>query len=632
MATGLDTAARLVFTPRRRPGISFTERMSGWWTLRDTDDCPVWWMLRRPDYADAEAAGRHTGMSISLVLTIVADDLDALVRAPEHEAGFTGTAEVVFDRTPSPGRAPVRLRVTDGVFRLFADEPNSGVFSRTMEYSASLTGNGWHGTFRGFKAIRFGGGRRGFGGDESWRAVWRDQTRLFFVLILTGDDGTIRTGLGILEVRAGDLLKQLLTIRPRGTRTLAESLDTVGRFVAFYGGVLRDTYGGPLARSHYAPPNWWDRRRRPLVAYGTLIKPTPYELTAGDGARLALTHYATPLKESKGAVILAAGFGVNPSSFAVDTVPISLVEFLCGAGYDAWLFDYRASPAAEASRADFTLDDIARHDWPAAIDHVWRAGGGRKIRVIAHCVGSLTFLMAAACPRAPLAGRIEHAVCSQVGLHPVSNQLNEWKAALGIGTWMDYILGRRAIRLTMHSGLTFGGRLFNRLLKLLPTDDPCDNPVCRRILFVFGESYRHANLNRATHDVVIEMFGDATTRESSYVGVRALRHLQRIVVARRALDRDRGDEYLPRVHQIDFPVHFVHGGHNTLFSLDGTNETAAYLRTNGVSVTVDVFPDYGHMDCFIGENASKAVFPVLLTRLQGGTPPPQMSSEDQGRS
>jgi cholesterol oxidase len=217
----------------------------------------------------------------------------------------------------------------------------------------------------------------------------------------------------------------------------------------------------------------------------------------------------------------------------------------------------------------------------------------------------------------PLRGRIAQAICSQVGLHPVSNELNALKAMASLGVWMEYVFGRRAIRLTMHAGQAFGGRLWDRLLKLYPAEEPCDNPVCRRIRFVFGESYRHANLNPRTHDAMIEMFGDRVRRESSYVSVQALRHLLRIVRDRRAQDRDGHDAYLPHVGDIDFPVRFIHGTRNTLFPLAGLEKTRQWLHDHGRLVDLEpiAIADYGHMDCFIGRNAAHDVFKAVLLPL-----------------
>ena len=52
----------------------------------------------------------------------------------------------------------------------------------------------------------------------------------------------------------------------------------------------------------------------------------------------------------RGPVLLAAGFGMSATSFLVDTVATNLTEHLVNAGYDVWLFDYRASTDLPSAR------------------------------------------------------------------------------------------------------------------------------------------------------------------------------------------------------------------------------------------------------------------------------------------
>ena len=64
----------------------------------------------------------------------------------------------------------------------------------------------------------------------------------------------------------------------------------------------------------------------------------------------------------RGPVLLAAGFGMSATSFLLDTVETNLAEHLVEAGYDVWLFDYRATIDLPSSHTAFTLDDIATDD------------------------------------------------------------------------------------------------------------------------------------------------------------------------------------------------------------------------------------------------------------------------------
>lgn len=617
----LTTPARVSFSERRPAGIAFTERMVGYWSPGPSG-AAVPEEFTRADYERAFRDGEAVGRSLALLITIVADNLDDMLAEPHHQARFAGTATFVS----APPGAAEQLLVTDGIFRLFVDEPNQ-IVSKKMEYIATLTavdGRRWK--FEGFKGIRHGSSTAAFVTDdgaairatsEVWSDAWRDQTRLFFRL--TGERDGSASGLGILTLSLPDFLRQLRSVRAPGAVAIPERYDTVMRFATFYGGVLRDTYGGPFARSRYAPPNWWNRRRRVLQGTNGPLERSEYRFRTDDDVELLLTRYRSDPDGTKRPVILAPGFGVRADSFAIDTVDQNIVEALCRARYDVWLFDYRASPELDASRESFSIDDIALHDWPAAIDTVRREATTKTVDVIAHCIGSMSFLMSA------LAGRLTEwigsAICSQVGVYLTGSRLNHLKALSGLGYWLELVFGLKALRVTVHAADTYRRPLADRVLKFYPTDDPCDNPVCRRVRFVFGESYLHANLNRGTHDAVIEMFGDPRQHRPAYASLRALRHLSRMLGAGEIRGENGESVYLGErnLRHLDFRLALMSGRKNHIFLPSGIDETYTWLNDAGQAgktpslreLAFLPFAAYAHMDCFIGVKAHQDVFPAL---------------------
>ncbi len=96
---------------------------------------------------------------------------------------------------------------------------------------------------------------------------------------------------------------------------------------------------------------------------------------------------------SKGPVVLSPGFGTSSIAYTIDTVETNYPEYLFEHGYDVWVLDYRASPLLPSSDTQFTLDDIARYDYPAAVEKVRAETGAESVQIVAHCVGSLTLLM-----------------------------------------------------------------------------------------------------------------------------------------------------------------------------------------------------------------------------------------------
>jgi len=75
----------------------------------------------------------------------------------------------------------------------------------------------------------------------------------------------------------------------------------------------------------------------------------------------------------------------------------NLVTYLHEQGYtDVWCLDYRMSNrySYNLMRHRYTMDDIALFDYPPALDVIRKAvGPGRRIHVISHCLGAVSFTM-----------------------------------------------------------------------------------------------------------------------------------------------------------------------------------------------------------------------------------------------
>src|SRR5205085_12107041 len=126
-------------------------------------------------------------------------------------------------------------------------------------------------------------------------------------------------------------------------------------------------------------------------------------------------------------------------AYLICTTETNYPEYLYEHGYDTWVLDYRASPSLESGGTQFTLDDIAKYDYPAAVAKVREVSGAETVQIMAHCIGSLTMLMSMALG---LQG-VRHAVASVVTFHPRAGVVNEMRSgiyagnvlqALGVGT------------------------------------------------------------------------------------------------------------------------------------------------------------------------------------------------------
>lgn len=549
-------------------GIRFTETMRGHVSMGVLDD-----------YATAEARGRRDGTTFEFTLTVSSNNLDQMLRDPAHQARIDGA---ILCRALSPQP----LRVTDGTFNLLVTDPTR-VNARQMTYSMTgATHDGKAYRVDGFKVIH----------DDKRLEIWDDTTTLFITVIdLNGATERV-IGKGILHILPADFLHQMTTMEVTGGVSPLDALRGLAAFGQFFAGALFDTYGGVFARSNELQPGVEPRRRRALK----MSAPDVHFFKTGDGVELRLTRFKGG---AKGPVMLSPGFGTSTLAFTIDTVDTNLPEALFAGGYDVWLFDYRASPDLPSARSQFTLDDVATQDYPAAVATVREVSGAATVQVMAHCVGSMTLLMAML---AGLQG-VRSAVCSALSFYPISPMANRIRAGLDLGT----ALARAGVEslTTDFDSQKIEDVIVDNVLKLFPSAEQCTSAVCRRILGIYGEVYKHAQLNDATHRAIHEMFGIAN--------VTTFNHLSLMVRTGHIVDKNGQNTYLPHLDRLAIPLTFLHGADNNLFLPEGTRKTMHTLaQANEASLYGRLeFPNYAHMDCYMGKNASQDIFPAIVSEL-----------------
>ena len=148
-------------------------------------------------------------------------------------------------------------------------------------------------------------------------------------------------------------------------------------------------------------------------------------------------------------------------------------------------------------------------------------------------------------------------------------------------------------------------KLYDRALQLYPPgEEPCGCRSAGGMMFMYGETYDHDQLNDATHEHIHEAFGVANMTTFKQITL-ALRE-GHVVAA------DGADVYLPATDNLRVPISFLHGENNRLFKPEGSQLTYDYLtEANGPDLyTRTVIPGYSHMDLFIGKDAARDVYPV----------------------
>jgi len=333
---------------------------------------------------------------------------------------------------------------------------------------------------------------------------------------------------------------------------------------------------------------------------------------AGDGFGCNLIHVRGTTEPTRGPVLLVHGAGVRANIFRAP-VRTTLVDVLLDHGYDVWLENWRAS--IDLPPSEWTLDDAARFDHPVAVRTVLAETGATSLKAVIHCQGSTSFMMSAV---AGLVPQVSTIVTNAVSLHPVVPKISAVKLRTAVplvGLLTPYINPQWGL----HSP-TVASKLITLLVRL--THHECDNMVCKYASFTYGTGFptlwRHENLNDETHEWVKGEFAS--------VPIEFFRQMNRCVQAGHLVSARPSTElpsdFVARPPRTDARIAFIAGAMNRCFLAESQVRTHEFVsRIPGArrDHTLHVFPDYGHLDVFMGHNAARDTFPIILAELDKPT-------------
>jgi alpha/beta hydrolase fold len=305
-------------------------------------------------------------------------------------------------------------------------------------------------------------------------------------------------------------------------------------------------------------------------------------------------------------VLVVHGAGVRANLFR-PPVGTTFVQALTEHGYDVWLENWRAS--IDLPPNEWSLDKAALYDHPQAVRTVLAQTGASSLKAVIHCQGSTSFMMAAC---AGLVPQVKTIVSNAVSIHTRIPAVTN--AAFHVTLPM-------LKRMVDYLDPQWGNHAPDTTAKLITayvraTHHECDNTVCRLVSFTYGIGFptlwSHANLNPATHDWIRQEFAKVPmtffeqmlrcVEEGHLVSVDGLAGLPR--------------DYLAQKPQTDARIAFFAGEQNHCFLPQGQQETFDYFnRLQPGRHALHILPGYGHLDIFIGKDASAQVFPLLIEEL-----------------
>jgi len=156
-------------------------------------------------------------------------------------------------------------------------------------------------------------------------------------------------------------------------------------------------------------------------------------LPNGVRVKIRLTRYRskTPsvdnsAKTKSNPILMIHGYSASGTTFAHPAIPLDLTRYLLQQHVerDIWILDMRSSCGMPTATHSWTMEEIGCNDIPVAVAHIVSVTG-RKVDVVAHCVGCAMFSMAVLIPpqagddhfaaRLALPNSINSAVLSQYG-------------------------------------------------------------------------------------------------------------------------------------------------------------------------------------------------------------------------
>ena len=271
-----------------------------------------------------------------------------------------------------------------------------------------------------------------------------------------------------------------------------------------------------------------------------------------------------------------------------------------------WLLDYRASPDLPSSGTQFTVDDIAMRDWPAAIAHVRRETGADSVQALGHCIGGLSLFMA-------IGGGLEgvrSATFSALAGHPIPTPANRLRAGVRVPTVFRK-LGIKGLS-TDYGPDSLPDRALERVMRALPISHVHDSPVGRRIYFIYGDVFDHERIDEETMDEAVpSFFGNSNMTFFEHMA---------LMIRKGAAPSTR------RAATSTSPTPTATGcrSRSSPASTTGCScragsspRTTCCARPTGPSSTRHhVIEDYAHLDMWLGDDAERDVFPIALAELE----------------
>jgi pimeloyl-ACP methyl ester carboxylesterase len=329
--------------------------------------------------------------------------------------------------------------------------------------------------------------------------------------------------------------------------------------------------------------------------------------TSEDGWRIGISRYR-PVEPKYGEpVLLVHGIASNRLSFDL-TDRLSLAMSLCRAGFDTWVMDLRGRGDSvrpklfSGLRYDWSFDEYAERDLPAAVREVLRATGKKRLHLVGFSVGALACYayLSGLRGETPVAS-----LCSMAG--PTSFKRLDKFLSAGLIRSLRWLRHRWLMRVLAPGS----GYLHPSPLQLIYNPENTEGATQRRAMVNAVANFARNELLQYSDWIRNDVF--------------------------RSIDQRR--DYRSELGRIVVPTMFIAGARDPFAAPDAVKETVdacigvAEKEFRICSRAQGLRTNYGHFDLLLGRDAPDEIYPMVerwLAQRATAEVVAKKSSEDDG--